>query len=479
MKKADELLLYRDVGQDVAVRCAAMLFGDMEVVEDAGLPSAEAWYTVQREMLKLFGRETVSGAYWQNHLAALVASSDNPFSHAAESGAYDDLLNDAFVNESKHEKAAEFARVETGRIRKALSELPDAEAGLFRLAADELRTIKEMYGYDFFAIDSISGASDNSPSHEKGGRVDNLAGLFASPRDGARRQDVHEALRSDDEWLAAALLARHARTYGAGELEVYDSFFWNDGFVGARTKDPIRFRDIIGETRQKAALVENIEFLLHGLPSHNILLYGDSGTGKSSSIKALANEYADRGLKLVAVPKARIAELPNVIDACAGRGLKFILFIDDLSFEENESAYKSFKSVIEGGVSARPTNVVVCVTSNRRNIVKEVWRDRERQDDVHIRDNLQEKRSLADRFGLTIVYSAPDKAEYVNIVTALAAKAGLDMNEEELKAEALTWEVRHGGRSGRTAKQFVDYRMGRMALGASALKESIIGEFNE
>jgi predicted AAA+ superfamily ATPase len=229
--------------------------------------------------------------------------------------------------------------------------------------------------------------------------------------------------------------------------------------------DPVRLSDLIGLDRQIGALKENIGFLLRGLPASNMLLYGDAGTGKSSSVKAVAREFADKGLKLVAIPKARIAELPAVLGAAAGRGLKFLLFIDDLSVEEDESAYQSFKSVIEGGVNARPDNVVLCVTSNRRAIVKEVWKDREGEYDVHVRDNLQEKRSLADRFGLTLSYLAPGKDEYLAIVEGLAKKAGLETDGDELRAAALTWEVRHGGRSGRTARQFIDYCIASGGLG--------------
>jgi predicted AAA+ superfamily ATPase len=173
------------------------------------------------------------------------------------------------------------------------------------------------------------------------------------------------------------------------------------------------------------------------------------------------NAFAGRGLKLVSIPKARIADIAEVIDLVSERGLKFILFIDDLSFDEGENGYKAFKSAIEGRIGAANNNWIVCVTSNRRNIVKEAWKDREAQDDVHLRDNLQEKKSLADRFGLTIIYEAPDKAEYLTIVRGLATKAGLALSGDELDKAALTWEVRHGGRSGRTAKGFVD---GRYAL---------------
>jgi predicted AAA+ superfamily ATPase len=415
------VILFANVPEDKGVARATMLSATASDHERAA-----AWDAFQRDMLAGIGRESIRATYWQNHLCSLVASSDNPFSRAAEKGAYAGLEGLS----------------SPGEIMAAAGSLEEPSSALFRLAALELARIGEMYAWDF------------------GTAADNVASFMASPPTGSRRQRVHEALAEDDGPVSAARLAAYYRSYGAGALEAYDSYCWDGGFSGVPESDPVELDDLIGMDRQKKALIENTEFLLRGLYASNILLYGDAGTGKSSSARAVARGFADRGLKLVALPNARIAELPAVMAAAAGRGLKFMLFIDDLSFEEDERAYKSFKSVIEGGVYSRPVNVVICVTSNRRGIVKEVWKDRERQDDVHLRDNLQEKRSLADRFGLTIGYSAPDKEEYLAIVRGLAEKEGLAV-DAELEAAALTWEVRHGGRSGRTARQFIDYRVSR------------------
>jgi len=514
--KINELILYSNISDDAAVGDAAALFVDPIPAADVAalfadpipaadaatlfadpIPVAEAtaqrWTSLQRAMLAEIGQETVSATYWQNHICALIGASDNPFSRAAERGAY----------------AALEGLADSKEIIAAAGSLSESEAGLFRLASVELARIKEMYRWDFGAVfdsgnitpkaygvgvDTSAGDVGIRPVSQTYGanagadthagdvairpvpqthgthvgvdtRAGDVASLMASPEKGSRRQRIHEALTQEEDLVSVAMLAAYYHAYGAGALEANDSYYWDGGFAAVKAKDPIRLSDLIGVERQTEALIENTEFLLRGLPASNVLLYGDAGTGKSSSIKALINAYADRGLKLVAIPKARISELPSVLGAATERGLKFILFIDDLSFEENESAYKSFKSVIEGGVSARPDNVVICVTSNRRNIVKEVWKDREHQDDIHLRDNLQEKRSLSDRFGLTIVYGAPDKEEYLAIVTGLAEKAGLDMDADELKAAALTWEVRHGGRSGRAARQFIDYMVGKQALG--------------
>jgi predicted AAA+ superfamily ATPase len=422
------LILFANVSDDAAVAAASLLRARPRPGDDV---YDAAWVSFQRLMLEGVGAGKVRATCWQSHVCALMASSDNPFSRAAERGAYAAL-----------EKLSG-----TEDILRVVSSLPEPDAGLFRLASVELSRVREMYAWDF------------------GTGADNVASFPASPPVVLRRERAREALAAKDGVVAAAALASYHRAYGAGAFEEYDRYRWDGGFSGVEAEDGTRFDDLVGVERQKKALIENTEFLLRGLPASNILLYGDAGAGKSSSVKALAAEFADRGLKLVAIGKDRVAELPDALAAAAGRGLKFLFFIDDLSFDEDDDAYKSFKSVIEGDVNPRPDNVAICVTSNRRNIVREVWKDRESRDDVHVRDNLQEKRSLADRFGLTLVYSAPGKDGYLAIVTALARRAGLDADEEKLKDAALKWAVRRGGRSGRAARQFIDYCVAQRALG--------------
>jgi predicted AAA+ superfamily ATPase len=423
-----ELILFDNIGSDAAVGHAVSVFSGGQEDDFA------SYYAVQRAMLPLISNERVIGTYWQNHVALLAGAADNPFSRLAEHGVY----------------AALYGKSGIEAVSQALTTCSESDALLFRLAVNELRFIQEVYAYDF------SSVARN--------RADNIAAAKARPGRTYRRQYLHDALLAEDEWTCAAAVAEYYHGCGAGAFEAFNSYIWEGAFRGVKASDPITFDDLVGYDSQKAMLIENTEFLMRGLPANNVLLYGDSGTGKSSSVKALLNHYKKRGFKLVAIPKPRLAELPQVLDILADRGLKFIVFIDDLSFEENESGYKQFKSVLEGGVSARPDNVVICVTSNRRNIVKEVWKDREGQDDVHLRDNLQEKRSLSDRFGLTIVYSSPDKKEYLDIARALAERAGLTLPENELMSQALTWEIRHGGRSGRTASQFVAHLKGAQAL---------------
>jgi predicted AAA+ superfamily ATPase len=254
-----------------------------------------------------------------------------------------------------------------------------------------------------------------------------------------------------------ALAAHYARA-ACGAFARYAAFDWRGGLVGVERPDSVGFDDLIGYAAQKQKIIENTEFFVNGRPCNNMLLYGDRGTGKSSSVKALLNMFRSRGLRLVSLPKSELQDLPVLMETLAPRGCKFIVFVDDLSFEENETGYKSFKSALEGGVHAQPQNVLVCVTSNRRNIIKEVWREREDKDEINLNDALQEKRSLADRFGLTVTFGAPNKAEYLDIVRGLARRAGLEVDDDLLRS-ALQWELRQSGRSGRVARQFVKHML--------------------
>ncbi|MBQ7559686.1 MAG: ATP-binding protein [Synergistaceae bacterium] len=225
----------------------------------------------------------------------------------------------------------------------------------------------------------------------------------------------------------------------------------------------VKLNDIIGYEIQKQELKSNTEAFLAGLPANNVLLYGDGGTGKSTSVKALLNEYFSQGLRVIEIYKHQFREILKLTETLRNRNYKFIIFIDDLSFEEDESEYKYLKAVIEGGIETRPDNVLIYATSNRRHIIREVWSDRddmEHNGDIHRSDTVEEKLSLASRFGIAINYSAPTRNEYHEIVLALAEKAGLDFNRDELLKAADTWEIRHGGMSGRAARQFIDYQLG-------------------
>lgn len=201
---------------------------------------------------------------------------------------------------------------------------------------------------------------------------------------------------------------------------------------------------------------------MRGRQANNCLLFGDAGTGKSSSIKAIINQYYDEGLRMIEVYKHQFQDLNSIISQIKNRNYKFIIYMDDLSFEEFEIEYKYLKAVIEGGLEKKPDNVLIYATSNRRHLVREKFSDKqERDDELHTNDTVQEKLSLVARFGVTIYFGAPDKKEYHNIVKSLAVANGIQMEDNDLLLQADRWELNHGGRSGRTAQQFINYLLGK------------------
>lgn len=224
-----------------------------------------------------------------------------------------------------------------------------------------------------------------------------------------------------------------------------------------------RLEDLIGYEVQKQMLTANTEAFLQGKPANNVLLYGDGGTGKSTSIRALLNEYGKDGLRIIQVYRHQVQWLPEIITKIRDRSYRFLIYMDDLSFEDFETEYKYLKAVIEGGLEPRPENVLIYATSNRRHFIKETWNDRKDEEhtgEIFRSDSLEEKRSLADRFGMQIYYGKPTKEEYHRIIDILASREGIRRSREELHAEATKWEIRHGGVSGRSARQFIDYIKG-------------------
>ena len=228
--------------------------------------------------------------------------------------------------------------------------------------------------------------------------------------------------------------------------------------------EQVALDDLVGYEIQKKKLVDNTEAFVQGRKANNCLLFGDSGTGKSTSIKAIVNEYYDKGLRMIEIYKHQFKDLSNVIASIKNRNYKFIIYMDDLSFEEFEIEYKFLKAVIEGGVETKPENVLIYATSNRRHLIKETWNDRsdvQVDNGMHKSDTMEEKLSLVNRFGVTINYSKPSQKEFFNIAVELCRRAGVTMSDEEIKAEANKWELSHGGISGRTAQQFANYLAGQ------------------
>lgn len=269
------------------------------------------------------------------------------------------------------------------------------------------------------------------------------------------------------EWTAApAELARYYRTHGTGSFGQFTALRWQSHspgagqLVGIPSPDPIRLKQLAAYDHPKQQLVQNTESLLRGYTAQNVLLYGSRGAGKSSLVKALLNEYSDRGLRLIEVPKANLQNLPQIVEPLSRVPQKFIIFVDDLSFEDDDEAFKALKVVLEGGVTARPQNVVVYATSNRRHLIREFHDERPRPKDaeeIQAWDTVQEKLSFSDRFGLTLTFSPADQPTYLTIVRELAAQAGLTLEPANLDWRARQWATRHNGRSGRTARQFIDF----------------------
>ena len=253
---------------------------------------------------------------------------------------------------------------------------------------------------------------------------------------------------------------REAGKKGYGMFAKHHVFTVENGrLVPVKYPDPQKLSELPGYEKEREKVIANTRALLAGSPANNVLLYGDAGTGKSSTVKAIANEYAADGLRLVEVKKNQLYQIPDLMDQLAANPLKFILFIDDLSFSSNDDNFAALKAILEGSVGGRARNIAVYATSNRRHLVREVWSDRsdiEHDGDIHRSDTVEEKLSLASRFGLQLFYPAPTFEEYQQIVSILSERAGTDLTAEQLRAAAATWQVRSGSRSGRTAQQFVN-----------------------
>ncbi len=264
---------------------------------------------------------------------------------------------------------------------------------------------------------------------------------------------------------ATLCLLDHYKKFGSGKMAHYRAFYWNNnsGLNGIKYFESIKMSDLIGYDRQKQTLIDNTIAFIKNKPANNVLLVGARGTGKSSGVKALINEYYEKGLRLLQITRDQIKLLPDIMEHLRQlAGYKFIVFLDDLSFNETETEYKYLKSVIEGGISSIPSNVVLYATSNRRHLIKETWNDREdTQDELYRNDSVNESISLSDRFGIIIVYDAPNQDEYLQIIDSYLQKTGIKLDNKQLRIEGLRWELTHSGRSGRVARQFVNWYLGQ------------------
>ena len=405
----NRLLFFDNIRNDEIVKLAGKIAGSAAVSDQ---DRVDTYYELQRILLAAVPAGDAEITYWQNYICRLVEESENTFSLAAEKA--------------------------------------EVSANVRQLAKGDVEDIMALYNMDWDAIASSIG--DGRPC---------VCSMNPPAENGKRSTSVKVALSAEDLDSAAVALEKYYAENFCGILGKYRAFVWDGSLTGVKNQDPITFDDLIGYEHQQQQLIRNTEVFVKGKHANNVLLYGDKGTGKSSSVKALLNMFGDDGLRMINVAKDRIFEINTIMESVAHRGCRFIIFIDDLSFEETESEYKHFKSVLEGSVEVQPENVLVYVTSNRRNLVKETWKDRNKTDgEVYVMDGVHERQSLADRFGLTITFSAPDKMLYAEIVKSIATREGLEIEEEKLLEEANKWDMRQTSRSGRSAKQFVTHMAG-------------------
>jgi predicted AAA+ superfamily ATPase len=292
---------------------------------------------------------------------------------------------------------------------------------------------------------------------------------YREPQEVGVKATLIKSIQELANWAdAVADLTAYYRKFGTGLLAEYRAFRWQSGhLLGITYPDKVNLNTLVGYDWQKDALLKNTQFLLSGEPALNVLLYGSRGSGKSSLVKGLLHEFSQQNLCIIEVAKSELQNLPQIIEQLRGAPQKFIIFVDDLSFEEDDDAFKALKVILEGGLTAKPANVVIYATSNRRHLIREFFADRPSPQDnneVHAWDTMQEKLSFSDRFGLTLTFESADQTTYLKIVQHLATQANININSADIEYQALQWATRHNGRSGRTAKQFVDFLRSNLAL---------------
>ncbi len=430
-KLTSRLLLYGELGEDSILARLAGIFEDWEKGGCEKPALVRRVYDQVKRVLDLATAYGFDANLWHDYLAFLLMTNENSFSLTCErAGASEGSVNG--------------------------------------LAKADFAVFKALFDFDFGPIEADLGIDCFTVlTHYRA--IPKRAQLYYREVSALVRRLSTAIERADGPEEMFALVTDYYRDHGAGMFGLNRAFRVKEtaggvAFSPINNVDAVTLDDLIGYESQKAELRQNTEAFVSGRGCNNMLLYGDAGTGKSTSVKALLNEYADRGLRMVELYKHQFHLLGEVIARLKKRNYPFMLFIDDLSFEEDEVEYKYLKAVIEGGVETRPDNVLICATSNRRHLVREMWDDRkdmEHDGDVHRSDTLEEKLSLAARFGCAVCFSTPDRRQYHDIVRGIAARCGdLGLDEEQLIYLANRWELRHGGVSGRTAQQFINYISG-------------------
>ena len=429
-KLVSKLIVYRNLPEDNLLQPLAELCAQVE----SGSYNKEAVISkIYDQIHRLLDIATVYGFnknLWHNYLTYLLVSVETPFAITCEKeGACEGSVN--------------------------------------ALAFNDFDVFQKLFAYDFAPLEKELGINCFSI-------ITNYQAV--SKKETRYNKNISEKVQRLSEALANVqnaeafyeLVTDFYKAYGVGKLGLNKAFRLAQQGNGAKlvpiaNTDAIAFEDLVGYERQKQALRENTEAFVAGRPANNVLLFGDSGTGKSSSIKALINAYYDQGLRLIEIYKHQFQALSEVIAQIKSRNYRFIIYMDDLSFEEFETEYKYLKAIIEGGLEVRPDNILIYASSNRRHLINETWKDRNdvtNEEGIYKSDTMQEKLSLVNRFGCTIYYGQPDQKEYFEIVKELAQREGLAIPEDELLLEAKRFELHHGGISGRTARQFINYMQG-------------------
>ncbi|MFQ8704156.1 MAG: ATP-binding protein [Eisenbergiella sp.] len=423
--RTGRLILYRDFEGSRLLRDMVWL---MENYEDEFYEQEDVaglLYDCMNRLLEMAGKYGFYGNLWHCYLTDILVNDENSYSCAAEMRGY-------------------------------------ADGTLNRAALHDLRIFKELYDFDLLKMGEALGADDFDIvlSYEAGERESHVYNTRICSRICALAQKLSGSRTAEE---MKDTLTQFYGEYGVGKFGLHKAFrvARADGLVRIEPVSKtahVCLSDLVGYELAKKKLIENTEAFVNGKKANNCLLYGDAGTGKSTCIKALANEYYSKGLRIIEVYKHQFQDLNEVVAQIKNRNYKFIIYMDDLSFEEFEIEYKYLKAVIEGGLEKKPDNVLIYATSNRRHLIRENFRDREERDeDLHINDTVQEKLSLSSRFGVTIYFGSPDMKQFQEIVRRLAEKEGIEIPEQELLAKANQWELSHGGLSGRTAQQFIDH----------------------
>ena len=427
--RTDELMLYKHMEHEDVLMDMTFLMNNCQNEYYNKEDLRALLFECVNQILELEGSHGFEGNLWHNYLTFLLANDENAYSTECEV---------------------------VGEI----------EGSINKVALHDFAIFRELFAYDFHIleealdVDCLSILEDyqNVRGH----------GKVFNKRIRDRICELSKKLgKSESAEDFKAIVTQFYKEFGVGKLGLHKAFRIEHTEDGAEivpiTKiSHVHLEDLVGYEIPKQKLVENTEAFVEGRRANNCLLFGDAGTGKSTSIKAILNQYYDQGLRMIEVYKHQFQDLNDVIAQIKNRNYKFIIYMDDLSFEEFEIEYKYLKAVIEGGLEKKPDNILIYATSNRRHLIRETFKDKtDRDEELHTNDTVQEKLSLVARFGVTIYFGKPEKKEFQQIVRVLAEKNGIEMPEEQLLLEANKWELSHGGLSGRTAQQFIDYLLGK------------------